>query len=171
MKIVGEADEVAKTAQTVENLLNFARGKGGANAAPLNRQQMKYAFDSIRAEKNEDLRTIFSDRVQVPLKKRSVAPMTATQKTYLDAIRTHDLFSESARGYGQDLLRHGDGRPLAHPQPRRRIILVHPAVEAGEKLGFLPGDIAAKVDPDLRPLYDALHDMLEADRVEAGWNT
>jgi len=162
LKVLGESNEVGRVKQVIEDLLSFSRNKNG-----LSRQQMKYAFDSIKSEKKEDLKSIFSDRVQVPLKKRSVAPMTATQKAYLDAIRTHDVvFGIGPAGTGKTYLAMAMAVHYLTHNLVRRIVLVRPAVEAGEKLGFLPGDIAAKFDPFVRPLYDALHDMVEPERAK-----
>ena len=98
-----------------------------------------------------------------------VAPKTVNQKRYVDSIRPNTItFGDRPGRHRQDLPGDGDGgrRALARREVNR-IILTRPAVEAGERLGFLPGDLMAKVDPYLRPLFDALHDMIDPERVVA----
>jgi phosphate starvation-inducible PhoH-like protein len=162
LKLIGSPEEVARVRETIDNLLSFSRGKN-----ELSRQQRRYAIESIRAEKKEDLKSIFNDKISVPLRKRAIAPMTAGQKRYLDAIRHSDIvFGIGPAGTGKTYLAMTMGVHYLVNNVVRRIVLVRPAVEAGEKLGFLPGDIAAKFDPYVRPFYDALHDMVEPERVK-----
>ena len=100
--------------------------------------------------------------------RQPVAPKTVNQKRYVDSIRNNTItFGDRPRGHGQDLPRDGDGDRRASRREVNRIILTRPAVEAGERLGFLPGTMMEKVDPYLRPLFDALYDMMEAERVNA----
>ncbi|AXA37597.1 Phosphate starvation-inducible protein PhoH, predicted ATPase [Candidatus Sumerlaea chitinivorans] len=161
IKIMGEPEKVGQACQLVEHLLSFSRSKNG-----LSKHQVRYAIRSIKEERKENLREIFSDRVTLPLKKRGVSPMTAGQKRYLDAIRTCDIvFGIGPAGTGKTYLAMAMAVHHLIEKMVRRIILVRPAVEAGEKLGFLPGDIAAKFDPFVRPLYDALFDMVEPERA------
>ena len=95
-----------------------------------------------------------------------VAPKTVNQKRYVDSIRTNTItFGIGPAGTGKTFLAVALAAAALHRREVNRIILTRPAVEAGERLGFLPGDLMAKVDPYLRPLFDALHDMLEAERV------
>jgi phosphate starvation-inducible PhoH-like protein len=95
-----------------------------------------------------------------------VAPKTVNQKRYVDSIREHTItFGIGPAGTGKTFLAVALAAAALSRREVNRIILTRPAVEAGERLGFLPGDLAAKVDPYLRPLFDALHDMLEAERV------
>ncbi|HKQ61141.1 MAG TPA: PhoH family protein [Candidatus Polarisedimenticolaceae bacterium] len=99
--------------------------------------------------------------------KKPVVPKSANQRRYIQAIRDSDLvLGIGPAGTGKTYLAVAMAIELLHQRRVKRIILARPAVEAGERLGFLPGDIAAKVDPYLRPLYDALYDMLELDRAE-----
>jgi len=99
--------------------------------------------------------------------KRQVVPKTPTQREYLAAIDTHDIvFGVGPAGTGKTYLAMAQAVASLLSKRVSRIILTRPAVEAGEKLGFLPGDLQEKVNPYLRPLYDALHDMLEADKIE-----
>jgi len=161
IKIVGQAARVEQAHRLVEHLLSFSRSKNG-----LTKRQIRYAVESIKSDRGEDLQRIFSDRVTLPLKKRGVAPMTAHQKHYLDAIRRCDIvFAIGPAGTGKTYLAMAMAVHSLLTNEVHRIILVRPAVEAGEKLGFLPGDIAAKFDPFVRPLYDALYDMVEPEKA------
>jgi phosphate starvation-inducible protein PhoH and related proteins len=97
---------------------------------------------------------------------QAVRPKTPGQKRYLEAVRSHDLiFCMGPAGTGKTYLAVAIAVHMLKHQQARRLILVRPAVEAGEKLGFLPGDMQAKVNPYLRPLFDALHDMMEYDQI------
>ena len=99
--------------------------------------------------------------------KRQIVPKTPTQRQYLEAIDKHDIvFGVGPAGTGKTYLAMAQAVSALLAKKVSRIVLTRPAVEAGEKLGFLPGDLQEKVNPYLRPLYDALYDMLEADKVE-----
>jgi phosphate starvation-inducible PhoH-like protein len=111
------------------------------------------------------VREVFEDVVWRHRGKR-IAPKTVMQKRYVDAIREHTVtFGIGPAGTGKTYLAMALAVAALQERQVNRIILTRPAVEAGERLGFLPGDLLAKVDPYLRPLYDALYDMLEADRL------
>jgi phosphate starvation-inducible PhoH-like protein len=112
------------------------------------------------------LAEILSDTIHVGVKNRRVTPKSLTQKVYVDAIRSYDIvFGIGPAGTGKTYLAMAMAIAALLKNEVNRIVLARPAVEAGEKLGFLPGDIAEKVNPYLRPLYDALHDMLDFDRA------
>ncbi len=97
---------------------------------------------------------------------RKVAPKTVTQKRYVDSIRRNTItFGVGPAGTGKTFLAVAAAAAALHRREVSRIILTRPAVEAGERLGFLPGDLMAKIDPYLRPLFDALHDMMEPEKV------
>ena len=114
-----------------------------------------------------DLRAVFSDVVWRHRGKK-ITPKTVNQKRYVDAIRDSTItFGIGPAGTGKTYLAMALAVAALAERSANRIILTRPAVEAGERLGFLPGDLLAKVDPYLRPLYDALYDMLDADRVNA----
>ncbi len=118
-------------------------------------------------EQAEDIREVFEDVVWRHRGKK-IAPKTVNQKRYVDAIREHTItFAIGPAGTGKTYLAMALAVRALSEREVGRIILTRPAVEAGERLGFLPGDILAKVDPYLRPLYDALYDMLDADRLTA----
>ncbi len=163
LKLLGTPAEVGRATNLIQSLVSFQRGNQS-----LSKKQRRYAMDSIREDRGEDLRRIFNDRVDMPHRRRPVSPMTAGQKRYLDAIRSHDIvFGIGPAGTGKTYLAMAMAVHYLTNNLVRRIILVRPAVEAGEKLGFLPGDIAAKFDPFVRPLYDALQDMVEPERTQA----
>jgi len=113
------------------------------------------------------LTDVFLDTLNVPTAKRKIAPKNLSQKRYVDAIRENPLtFGVGAAGTGKTYLAMAMAVQALLARDIKRIILTRPAVEAGEKLGFLPGDMAEKVNPYLRPLYDALYDMLDLGRVQ-----
>ncbi|MBI4560890.1 MAG: PhoH family protein, partial [Candidatus Rokubacteria bacterium] len=111
---------------------------------------------------------IYQERIEVPSRRRFVIPRTPGQKTYVEAMRSHDIvFAIGPAGTGKTYLAMAMAVENLTKGEVSRIILTRPAVEAGERLGFLPGDLYEKVHPYLRPLYDALYDMLEAEKVQA----
>jgi phosphate starvation-inducible PhoH-like protein len=117
-------------------------------------------------EPGADVRTVVGDGISVPSRRRFISPKTLNQKRYLDAVRTHDLvIAIGPAGTGKSYLAVAMAVSALMKREVARIILTRPAVEAGERLGFLPGDLAEKVHPYLRPLYDALYDMLEPEKV------
>jgi len=133
---------------------------------PLYPTDIDYAIRMISDDRSVNLEDIFLDTVYISSRKRVITPKSLAQKRYIDAIRKYDLvIGIGPGGTGKTYL--AMAMAVAHlmKQEVERIVLTRPAVEAGEKLGFLPGDIAEKVNPYLRPLYDALHDMMDFDRA------
>ncbi len=127
---------------------------------------VKMAADLVARDEAVDLRDHFLKGSLTPAGKRRVAPKSANQRKYLDAIEQHDIvFGIGPAGTGKTYLAMAQAVAFLVAKKVTRIILARPAVEAGEKLGFLPGDLQEKVNPYLRPLYDALYDMLDVDRV------
>lgn len=115
---------------------------------------------------NRRLKDIFLDQVFISSSKRTITPKSIRQKEYIEAIRQYDIvFGIGPAGTGKTYLAMAMAVAAMAKEYVRRIVLVRPAVEAGEKLGFLPGDLAEKVNPYLRPLYDALHDMMDFERA------
>ncbi|HEY0193376.1 MAG TPA: PhoH family protein, partial [Kofleriaceae bacterium] len=113
------------------------------------------------------IQAVFGETILTPRASRPIAPKGATQKAYVDQVRTNDIvFAVGPAGTGKTYLAMALGVRALLDKQVRRIILTRPAVEAGERLGFLPGTLEEKVDPYLRPLHDALHDMVEADKLE-----
>ena len=120
----------------------------------------------IITEDNHTLEDIFLDTVCVTTDRKTIAPKSINQKLYIDAIRKNDIvFGVGPAGTGKTYLAVAAAVATLNLKKVKRIILTRPAVEAGEKLGFLPGDLNEKVDPYLKPLFDALNDMLDFDTV------
>ncbi len=133
----------------------------------LRRDDIKTAVGIMAREKASILAGHFLDSRLIPSARKTVVAKSPNQRRYIDAMRQNDLvFGVGPAGTGKTYLAVAMAISLLNEKRIQRILLCRPAVEAGEKLGFLPGDIAAKVDPYLRPLYDALHDMLEPERIE-----
>jgi phosphate starvation-inducible PhoH-like protein len=127
---------------------------------------VKTAAELVGQDSAVDLREHFLSGSLTPGGRRRVAPKSINQRRYLDAIDRHDIvFGIGPAGTGKTYLAMAQAVSFLMAKKVSRIILARPAVEAGEKLGFLPGDLQEKVNPYLRPLYDALHDMLDVDRV------
>ena len=125
-----------------------------------------HALTALRQSPETPLKELLSNATTIVTKKRFVVPKTPTQKTYIDAIETHDIvIGIGPAGTGKTYLAMAMAVSALMKREVNRIILARPAVEAGEKLGFLPGDMIAKVNPYLRPLYDALFDMMDMERA------
>ena len=133
---------------------------------PVYASDVDYALRILASDHTANVRDIFLDTIYIAAQKRVITPKSVVQKAYIDSIRHHDIvFAIGPAGTGKTYLAMAMGVAAVLKQEFTRIILTRPAVEAGEKLGFLPGDLAEKVNPYLRPLYDALHDMVDFDRA------
>ncbi len=133
---------------------------------PIYPNDVEYAVRILSSDDRIKLKDIFLDTVYTTSKKRPVIPKSQAQKEYIDAIRSSDMvFGIGPAGTGKTYLAMAMAVAAFSKGKVNRIILTRPAVEAGEALGFLPGDLAQKVDPYLRPLYDALHDMMPFEKV------
>ena len=133
---------------------------------PIHTNDIDYAVRILSADDRVRLKEIFLDKVYITSKKNTVAPKSRAQKEYIEAIRNYDIaFGIGPAGTGKTYLAMAMAVSALSKGIVSRIILTRPAVEAGESLGFLPGDLAEKVDPYLRPLYDALHDMMRFEKV------
>jgi phosphate starvation-inducible PhoH-like protein len=133
---------------------------------PLYPNDIDYALRILSDDWSVNLEEIFLDAVYISSKRKMITPKSLAQKRYIDAIRKHDLvIGIGPAGTGKTYLAMAMAVAFLMKQEVERIVLTRPAVEAGEKLGFLPGDISEKVNPYLRPLYDALHDMMDFDRT------
>ena len=159
------AGEPARVA-LAERFIGEAAGliRGGTDLDP---NDFIRGLRTIRSDPTVRLRDLFDEVVLVTPRHRPITPKGLAQKKYIEAIRTHDLtFCIGPAGTGKTYLAMAMAVNGLVTRAYKRIILARPAVEAGEKLGFLPGDLAEKVNPYLRPLYDALHDMMDIDRAE-----
>jgi phosphate starvation-inducible protein PhoH and related proteins len=158
LTIEGDDAKVAEARAVVDELVELV--EGGHEIGPATIDAVMGALDEV-----DDIRQVFEDVVWRHRGKK-IAPKTITQKAYVDAIRAHTItFAIGPAGTGKTYLAMALAVQALSERQVGRIILTRPAVEAGERLGFLPGDMLAKLDPYLRPLYDALYDMLDADRL------
>jgi len=130
------------------------------------KEDVSSAIRAFSANPALSLKEIFQETIPVSQRKRQVAAKNETQRKYIEAIKKHDIvFGIGPAGTGKTYLAMAMAVSALLRREASRIILVRPAVEAGEKLGFLPGDVAEKVNPYLRPLYDALYDMIETEKA------
>jgi phosphate starvation-inducible protein PhoH and related proteins len=162
IKLEGEADAVER-ARHLFLMLEDSLQAG----TPVRNRDFSHALHIVKQEGVSMLKDIMSDRIQTSDKKPSVTAKTVGQKKYLDAIRHHDVtFGVGPAGTGKTYLAVAMALSALREGRVSRIILTRPAVEAGEALGFLPGDLYEKIMPYLRPLHDALHDMLPSEEVQ-----
>ena len=129
-------------------------------------EDIRFAVRAIADGETVSLKDLFTNNIPVSSKRRFIIPKTDNQKRYLDSIREYDIvFGIGPAGTGKTYLAMAMAVNALLKKQISRIVLARPAIEAGEKLGFLPGDIQEKVNPYLRPLYDALYDMMEAEKA------
>jgi len=159
-----DGDDAA--ASMVERLLRQMVGMARAGT-PIHPGDLPRALEVLRREPRIDLRSLFDDNVVGRTGTgRPIAPRSLAQKYYVDCLRRHDLtFGVGPAGTGKTYLAVAMGVRMLMDKRVRRIILARPAIEAGESLGFLPGTMEEKISPYMRPLYDALHDMLDVPKV------
>jgi phosphate starvation-inducible PhoH-like protein len=162
LTIVGPQDGVDIARSLIEQLYTMARG-----GAPISPEDIGRAAIALRTDAGVDLRNVFQDTILVAGRARPIAPKGLAQKRYVDAIRGHDIvFGIGPAGTGKTYLAMALAIRALMEKQVKRIILTRPAVEAGERLGFLPGSMEEKVSPYLRPLYDALHDMMDFEKAD-----
>src|SRR3954464_13098540 len=158
LTLEGSDDEVTEARDVIDELVELVEGGHQIGA---------HTVDAVLGalEADQDVRAVFDDVVWRHRGKK-IAPKTVTQKAYVDAIRGRTItFGIGPAGTGKTSLAMALAVAALHERQVARIILTRPAVEAGERLGFLPGDLLAKVDPYLRPLFDALYDMMDPDKA------
>jgi phosphate starvation-inducible PhoH-like protein len=168
LSLAGSAEAVERAAPVVQALVDLARMGGGEtlDVHDVERVLADEAHGALGKPSPEDVKII------LPGLRRVIQPKTAGQRTYLQAIAQHDIvIGIGPAGTGKTYLAVAAAVDALSRKRVRRIILARPAVEAGENLGFLPGDLQEKVDPYLRPLYDALEDMMPRDRVQKALET
>jgi phosphate starvation-inducible protein PhoH and related proteins len=159
LTIEGDERHVVEARAVVDELVELV--EGGHEIGPSTVDAVLGALDEAH-----DIREVFDDVVWRHRGKK-IAPKTVTQKRYVDMIRSHTVtFGIGPAGTGKTYLAMALAVAALQERHVSRIILTRPAVEAGERLGFLPGDLLAKVDPYLRPLFDALYDMLDAEKIQ-----
>jgi len=168
LSLAGTAEAVERATPVVQALVDLARMGGGEtlDVHDVERVLADEAHGALGKPSPEDVKII------LPGLRRVIQPKTAGQRTYLQAIAQHDIvIGIGPAGTGKTYLAVAAAVDALSRKRVRRIILARPAVEAGENLGFLPGDLQEKVDPYLRPLYDALEDMMPRDRVQKALET
>ena len=162
MKVSGEAEGVAKAVRAIESLLSLVN-RGEA----LSEQNVRYCISLVNEGSESRIEALAGDCICITSKGKPVKAKTLGQKRYCQAIGEHTItIGVGPAGTGKTYLAVALAVTAFRAQEVNRIILTRPAVEAGEKLGFLPGDLQQKVDPYLRPLYDALFDMLGAETYQ-----
>lgn len=161
--ISGERDEVEAVARTLQHLQEVARA-----GAPITVSMVNYAWQQAKENrKDEELAMAWKEVLYVTPKGRQIRPRTIGQYKYVEAIRKHDIvFGIGPAGTGKTYLAVLMAVLALRSKRVERIILARPAVEAGEKLGFLPGDLQEKVNPYLRPLYDSLYDIIGVEAAQ-----
>lgn len=161
LTVDGDPKDVATVERILEDFSDlFADGKTFTDT------ELREAFAQIAEDRAYSLRDYFTKARFNPAGKKQVAPKSATQRRYIEAIQNKDVvFGIGVAGTGKTYLAVAMAVQALMQKQVNRIVLARPAVEAGEKLGFLPGDLQDKVDPYLRPLYDALFDLIDYERV------
>ncbi|MDY0362559.1 MAG: PhoH family protein [Desulforegulaceae bacterium] len=160
--IKGEQDNVEFASKVIKELCSVIK-----NDYPVYPRDVEYAVEILSKDENTKLKDVFLDTVFVSSKNSHISPKNKAQKTYIDSIREKDIvFGVGPAGTGKTYLAMAMAVSFLQKKMVNRIILARPAVEAGEALGFLPGDLAEKVNPYLRPLYDALHDMMTFEKAQ-----
>jgi len=163
LKVNGLASNVQGATDILEYLLNGIR----SNHSEIGRDDLQYLIKNFKHKKNADFKPADSALTTGIVKGKGVGPKTKGQAEYVEAIKKYDIvFGIGPAGTGKTYLAMACAVEALKKQEVRRIILTRPAVEAGESLGFLPGDMQEKISPYLRPLYDALYDMVDAERIE-----
>lgn len=159
--IQGDDGHIEKAEKLIQEIREVNR-----NGYILKPDDISYAVKSLSEGREISVKDLFKGNIPVSSKKRFIIPKTETQRQYIDAISSYDIvFGIGPAGTGKTYLAMAMAINAFLTKQVSRIVLVRPAVEAGEKLGFLPGDIAEKVSPYLRPLHDALFDMMEIDKA------
>ena len=162
LKIVGDAESVDKAARTLEGLLTIA-----ARGEVIDEQRVRYLLTLVQEGNDDQVSKIAKDVVCISAKGKPIKAKTVGQQNYMKAIQKNTItIGVGPAGTGKTYLAVAAAVAAFRERQVNRIILTRPAVEAGERLGFLPGDLQNKVDPYLRPLYDALFDMLGAETFQ-----
>ena len=161
IKIKGDASSISAVDILLTQLEDLA-----ISGHALKNEDIKFAIRLVAENKTINLKSIFSERISVSPKKGFITPKSSTQREFIQSVKKSDIvLAIGPAGTGKTYLAVALAVEGLLKRQFQKIILVRPAVEAGEKLGFLPGDLQEKVNPYLRPLYDALYDMLDAERV------
>lgn len=161
IKIIGNNKDVESASEVIEELLSITNKE-----KELTEREVNYAIELLKKDSSINLGDIFNEVLQMNFKGKKIKVKTLGQKLYVEAIKNTDIvFSIGPAGTGKTYLAMVMAVKNLMNKTVNRIVLTRPAIEAGEKLGFLPGDMQDKVDPYLRPLYDALYDILGPEKV------
>lgn len=159
--IIGDEKDVSGAIEVFDHLLDAIR-----SGKVIKRHEVDYLMKMSKKDNPLNLNSVYNDRIAVPSKKQFVYPKTNGQKVYVDAMKNFDIVAViGPAGTGKTYLAMAMAVYSLKSNEVNRIILTRPAIEAGEKLGFLPGDLYDKVTPYLRPLYDALYEMMDPDHI------
>ncbi len=162
LRVEGEAEDVGLACKAIQALLTLS-----SRGEPITEQNVRYVVNMVRAGKEEKIAELTGDVLCISAKGRPIKPKTIGQKDYIASVLKNTVtIGVGPAGTGKTYLAVAAAVMAFRDKQVNRIILTRPAVEAGERLGFLPGDLQSKVDPYLRPLYDALFDMLGAETYQ-----
>jgi len=162
IKLEGPAADLERARNFFQLMESAIRGGSAVRT-----REFKQALSVVQSEGVAALKDLYAERITTSAKKSQVTPKTTGQKRYVEAIRHHDItFGIGPAGTGKTYLAVAMALAALREEKIARIVLTRPAVEAGEALGFLPGDLYEKITPYLRPLHDALHDMLPAEEIQ-----
>ena len=164
LRIEGDEQNIAQARAVIEQLRDAVK-----RGVAVKRHEFQYALDSAEGKSagNDGLGKLLETRIQCSARRPPIVPKTSGQKGYIAAIRSHDItFGVGPAGTGKTYLAVALAVAALKQEKVSRIVLTRPAVEAGEALGFLPGDLQEKILPYLRPLYDALYDMMEVEEIQ-----
>ncbi len=162
LKIIGDESKADKAVRVIEQLVNLAK-----NGNTISDQNVNYALSLVFDDKEAAISEIDRDLIGFTLAGKPIKPKTIGQKKYIDLIRQNMIvFGLGPAGTGKTYLAMAMAISAFKNNEVNRIILTRPAIEAGEKLGFLPGDLQSKIDPYLRPLYDALYQIMGAESFQ-----
>ncbi|MEP6664104.1 MAG: PhoH family protein [Verrucomicrobiota bacterium] len=162
IKLEGEPADIQRAKQLFQLLEESIK-----NGTAIRNREFMQALNVVKNEGVDALKSLYSEKIQTSTKKPPVVPKTLGQKKYIEAIRAHDVtLGVGPAGTGKTYLAMAMAVAALKEETVTRIILTRPAVEAGEALGFLPGDLLEKITPYLRPLYDALQEMMPAEEIQ-----
>jgi phosphate starvation-inducible protein PhoH and related proteins len=161
VRLVGSAESVAVARNVLEQLYGVIR-----SGRPVHARDVREAIGMVSQQPGVDLQEVYEDVLSAVGSRRQIRAKNLSQRQYINVIRSHDIaIAVGPAGTGKTYLAMAMAIAALDRKEVARVILTRPAVEAGERLGFLPGNLAEKVDPYMRPLYDALHDMLDFERI------